>query len=66
MPVVTVSNKSRAAIQKMEQAQADLERSVEEIIAKGKPWTDPDFPPEVKSLYDPNIDQVDESVYKAF
>ena len=66
MPVVTVSNKSRAAIQKMEQAQADLERSVEEIIAKGKPWTDPDFPPEIKSLYDPKIDQVDEGVYKAF
>lgn len=27
------------------------------MIADGKPWTDPDFPPEKKSLYDPRIDK---------
>ena len=27
-----------------------------EIIQKGKPWTDPEFPPEPKSLYDVQID----------
>ena len=61
MPVVTVSNKSRAAIQEMEQKEVDMERFVQETIAKGKPWTDPDFPPEQESLWDPAIDEVDEA-----
>ena len=26
------------------------------IIAKGEPWTDPDFPPETSSLYNTEID----------
>ena len=30
---------------------------VDGIIAKGKPWTDPDFPPQVKSLFDPVVDK---------
>ena len=39
---------------------------VQKTIARGKPWTDQDFPPTVKSLYDPAIDQVDESLYRSF
>ena len=39
---------------------------VQKTIARGKPWTDPEFPPAAKSLYDPAIDQVDESVYRSF
>ena len=43
-----------------------MEKFVWETIAKNKPWTDPDFPPMAKSLYDPQIDQVDEDLYKSF
>ena len=40
---------------------------VKEIIAKGRPWTDPDFPPEQKSLYNPQIDtEVDTNTYNSF
>ena len=66
MPIVTVSNKSKVAIQKLEQKQADMELFVQQVISKGKKWTDPEFPPEAKSLWDPQIDQVDESQYRAF
>ena len=31
--------------------------NVEKIIAQGKPWTDSEFPPELSSLYDPQIDR---------
>lgn len=43
-----------------------MERFVQETIAKGKPYTDPDFPPEQSSLWDPTIDEVDEAQYKSF
>jgi len=67
MPVIAVSNKSRAAIQKMQQEKIELERFVQETIAKGRPWTDPDFPPERSSLYDPNIDnEVDVQMFNSF
>lgn len=40
-----------------------MERFVQATIAKGKPWTDPDFPPTKKSLYDPELDEVDAEAY---
>lgn len=55
-PIVTISNKSRAEVQKKYQKEVDLELMVQKTIARGKPWTDQDFPPTVKSLYDPAID----------
>jgi hypothetical protein len=40
---------------------------VKDVIAKGAPWTDPDFPPQLKSLYDPRIDRVDDpDMYEEF
>ena len=65
-PVVAVSSKSRAAIQRLEAQQAELERYVQAVIAKGQPWTDPDFPPNQSSLYDPNLDEVDVQTYNSF
>ena len=59
-PIVTVSNQSRNAIAKMEMDEQNMEKFVWETIAKGKPYTDPDFAPEQSSLYDPRIDEVDE------
>ena len=29
---------------------------MEKIEAKGEPWTDPEFPPEYRSLYDVDLD----------
>ena len=55
-PVVTISNRSRAVIRKMEENELDMERFVQETIMKGKPWTDQEFPPKTSSLYDPSID----------
>ena len=43
-----------------------MERFVQETIAKGKPYTDPDFKPDRSSLYDPTIDEVDRRTYDAF
>ena len=44
-----------------------LESFVASVIAEGKPWTDPDFPPELKSLIDPKIDKsADVSTYKKY
>ena len=34
----------------------DLELLADQIIAAGKPWTDPDFPPESRSIVDPAND----------
>ena len=36
---------------------------VDSIIAKGEPWTDPDFRPERSSLYDPQHDLCDHSLF---
>jgi len=54
--VVAVSAKSRKAIDEAKRRSVELERFVQETIAKGKPWTDPEFPPQRSSLYDPKID----------
>jgi len=44
-----------------------MEKMVQETIAKGKPWTDPDFKPERSSLYDPRIDtSVDQASFNKF
>ena len=43
-----------------------MEKFVQETIARGRPWTDPDFPPEKKSLYDPAIDTVDQKAFNSF
>ena len=44
-----------------------MERQMYEIIQMGKPWTDPEFPPERKSLYDRTIDkEADPKTYNAF
>lgn len=65
-PIVTVSNQSRNAIRKLEQQEADMEKFVQATIEKGRPYTDPDFPPNQSSLYDPAIDEVDEQMFKSF
>ena len=67
MPVIAVSNKSRAAIKKMQTEMVQIKRFVQDTIAKGKPWTDDDFPPERKSLYDPKIDtDIDAHTFNSF
>ena len=43
-----------------------MEKFVIEIIQKGRKWTDPDFPPELNSLFDQNIDEGDINKYKSF
>ena len=43
-----------------------MEQFVQTTIARGRPWTDPDFPPTQASLYDADIDEVDEAMYKSF
>jgi len=45
---------------------SEMERFVEETIAKGQPWTDPDFRPDESSLYDPNVDSIDEASWQRF
>jgi len=30
---------------------------VQSVIEKGQPWTDPDFKPDMSSLFDPEIDE---------
>ena len=37
---------------------------VESVIATGKPWTDPDFPPHISSLFDPENDEGKIETYK--
>lgn len=37
-----------------------------EIIERGEPWTDPDFPPELKSLFDSAIDKGDSSKFASY
>lgn len=40
-----------------------MRKFVDSVIAKGSPWTDPDFRPERSSLYDPQHDDVNTSEY---
>ena len=65
-PIVTVSNQSRNAIAKLEQDEKNMEKFVQDTIASGKPYTDPDFPPEQSSLFDPRIDEVDLEAFQSF
>ena len=51
--IKAVSDKSRAALTQLQQRTKQMEMMVEKIIALGKPWTDPEFPPKSSSLYDP-------------
>lgn len=44
--LVAVSDKSKAVIEKTKKKHAEMEHFVQETIAIGKPWTDPEFPPE--------------------
>ena len=65
--IVTSSEKSKTAIKAMEDKANEIERMVQDTISRGRPWTDPDFPPEQKSLYDPQIDnEVDSRLYNSF
>ena len=40
----------------MAEIKGEMERSVDDIIAAGKPWTDPAFPPNSTSIQDSRID----------
>ncbi len=64
--IKAVSDKSRAALAALKKKTSEMERFVEETIAKGKPFTDPDFGPQISSLYDPRVDEVDEAAYRKF
>ena len=39
---------------------------VQDTIQQGTPWVDPDFPPELQSLYDPDLDKGDPRPYESF
>ena len=45
------------AKQKVIDNKSKMEKQVDDIIRAGKPWTDPDFGPNFKSLNDPLIDE---------
>ena len=51
-----VSEKSRQALANDQLKNSKLESFVQMTIDAGKPWTDPDFPPQKSSLYDASID----------
>ena len=60
-----VSNaKAAAAVTKMKENNLRIEKFVQSVIKEGKPWTDPDFPPEMKSLFNPKLDEGSMSKYK--
>lgn len=64
---IGVSNaKAAAAVNRMKEENAKIEKFVTRIIAEGKPWTDPEFPPKLQSLFDPNLDEGDESKYASY
>ena len=61
------SQKSREALTLQARKTKEMEMFVEKTIALGKPWTDPDFPPERSSLYDANIDtDIDTRAFNSF
>ena len=66
-PIVkAVSAKSRVALENLKKKTAEMEAFVRKTIEAGKPWTDPEFPPERSSLYDPNIDDVDRKTFNSY
>ena len=64
--VRAVSTKAQSAIEKLRKSASEMEHLVQKTIALGKPWTDPDFPPERSSLYDPAIDKVDRAAFDSY
>ena len=53
-----------AALNKQKEKSAAMEKMVQQVIAKGKPWTDPDFPPDLSSIYHRRIDtQCDQGAF---
>lgn len=54
---------TNATLNKMRAEHKQVEDMVAKVISEGKPWTDKDFPPEAKSLYDPNVDKGDASQF---
>ena len=65
--IVTTSPQTKAKVNAIESETKKLEAFVAAVIAEGKPWTDPEFPPELKSLIDPKIDkQADLRTYKKY
>ena len=65
--VVTQSEKSARAVTRMNEKTLQMEKFVMEVIQKGKPWTDPDFPPRIESLHNPSLDEPNDlQKYKAF
>ena len=64
--VKAISDRSRAALQKQQSKVSSMKKMLNETIAVGKPWTDPEFPPERSSLYDPRIDNVDQGAFDSY
>ena len=48
--------KSKAARVNKQAEINEMRTFVNKIIQRGKPWTDPDFPPSAESLFDPMND----------
>jgi hypothetical protein len=48
----------------MAEIKGEMERRVDDIIAAGKPWTDPAFPPNSTSIQDSNIDNSFQNIAK--
>lgn len=64
--LVAVSKKSRMALEALDAKNDELERFVQATIAAGKPWTDPDFPPNSSSLVDPAVDGGDPGRFASY
>lgn len=60
------SKKSQEAIKALKDKTRKMEKFLAQVIQGGTPWTDPEFPPELKSLYNSKIDKVDQAKFKAY
>ena len=56
-------DKATAKLSQINSQFRSIENMVAGVIAEGKPWTDKDFPPESKSLFDPRVDNGDASQF---
>ena len=63
--IVTTSDKTRKRVEELERKSKEIEKMVLRVIGEGKPWTDPDFQPNMKSLFNPSIDEGDASLYRS-